>query len=231
MKRLPSRTAILEAEISTRLAYVETIQRLKKDKRLERSGHHLDSLIAAMTQQYRTMVVEERSLTSRLENLSSQMQPLRTRLRSLTSQRFEEERRHMETIMMLAGVTSRRSSPPPVSTNLAQPGRGVFFSSLMSLSGHLVEYCSGAQGSLLVMDRIRHGSSRERNLLWSELGLPTSLISILLTGNDNFIKVVLVLAQVDREKRVVVKREISKSRKNFEKINARFLENIEKLVE
>ena len=82
----------------------------------------------------------------------------------------------------------------------------------------------------MVVDRIRHGSSRERNLLWSELGLPTSLISILLTGNDNFIKVVLVLAQVDRDKRDAIKREVSKSRKNFENINVRFLENIEKMV-
>ena len=117
-----------------------------------------------------------------------------------------------------------------MTTHLAQPYRGVFFSSLMSLSGQLTEYCSGAQGSRLVEDRIRHGTGRERNLLWSELGLPSSLISILLTGNNNFSKVVLVLAQVDQEKREAIKREISKSKKNFEKVNARFLEDIEKLV-
>ena len=100
----------------------------------------------------------------------------------------------------------------------------------MSLSGQLTEFCSGDQGSRLVEDRIRHGTRGERNLLWSELGLPSSLISILLTGNNNFSKIVMVLAQVDQEKRKAIKREISKSRKNFEEINARFLEDIEKLV-
>ena len=214
------------------MAYLEIIQRLEKDKKLESSGQHLDSTKDAMIQQYRIFVVEERSLTRSLENLSNQLQILRTRLQSLTCQRSEEERRHSENIVMLSGFTSRRSSPPPVSisTNLAQPSSGVFFSSLMSLSGHLAEYCSGAQGSLMVVDRIRHGSSRERNLLWSELGLPTSLISILLTGNDNFIKVVLVLAQVDQEKRGALLREVNKSKRNIEKINAKFLEDIEKLV-
>ena len=124
----------------------------------------------------------------------------------------------------------RFSPPPPAASSLAQPCRGVSFSSLLSLSGHLPEYCSGGQGSRLVEDRIRHGSSQERDLLWSELGLPGSLISILLTGNNNLIKVVLVLAQFDRKKGEAIKWEVSKSKKNVEKINASFLENIEKLV-
>ena len=215
---------------------MEIIRSLKKEnEKLERSEQlaNLDTTTAAMIQQYQALVQEEREVTRRLEDRFEKMQILRTRLQSLTTQRSEEERRHRETILMFSECSSpspRFSPPPPAASSLAQPYRGVSFSSLLSLSGHLPEYCSGGQGSRLVEERIRHGSSQERDLLWSELGLPGSLISILLTGNNNLIKVVLVLAQVDQEKGEAIKREVSKSKKNVEKINASFLENIEKLV-
>ena len=215
---------------------MEIIRSLKKEnEKLERSEQlaNLDTTTAAMIQQYQALVQEEREVTRRLEDRFEKMQILRTRLQSLTTQRSEEERRHRETILMFSECSSpspRFSPPPPAASSLAQPYRGVSFSSLLSLSGHLPEYCSGGQGSRLVEDRIRHGSSQERDLLWSELGLPGSLISILLTGNNNLIKVVLVLAQVDQEKGEAIKREVSKSKKNVEKINASFLENFEKLV-
>ena len=235
-KKLPSGTRNLEAEISARLAYVEIIQSLQKEN--EQHGN-LDNVTAgaAMIQQYQALLEEERKVSRRLEDRYSKMQVLRTRLQSMTTQRFEEERRHAETIRMFSKwspspPSSMFSTPPPVpvSTNLAQPYRGAFFSSLVSLSGHLTEYCSGGQGSRLVEHRIRHGSSQERNILWSELGLPSSLLSILLTGNNNFIKVVLALAQVDQQKREAIKREVSKSKRNVENINPRFLEDIEKYV-
>ena len=175
------------------------------------------------------MVNQERSINRRLDDLFNKMRLLRTRLQSLTTQRTEEKKRHAETIQLFSSLANNfRFSP--VNTNLAQSSRGVFFSSLLSLSGHLAEYCTGAQGSLLVVERIRQGSSQERDLLWSELGLPSSLFSILLTGNNNFIKVVLALAQVDQQKREAIKREVSKSKRNVENINPRFLEDIEKLV-
>ena len=160
-------------------------------------------------------------------------QLLRARLQAVRTQRSEEERRHAEDIRLICELANNSRSPSPAPApvaQLARPCRGVFFSSLVSMAGHLAQYCSGAQGSLLVRERIRHGSSQERNLLWSELGLPSSLLSILLTGNANFSKVVLVLAQVDQEKRGAIMGEVSKSKKNIEKINARFLEDIEKLV-
>ena len=216
---------------------MEIIRSLKKEnEKLERSEQlaNLDTTTAAMIQQYQALVQEEREVTRRLEDRFEKMQLLRTRLQSLTTQRSEEERRHRETILMFSECSSPSPRfsppPPPAASSLAQPCRGVSFSSLLSLSGHLPEYCSGGQGSRLVEDRIRHGSSQERNLLWSELGLPSSLISILLTGNNNLIKVVLVLAQFDRKKGEAIKWEVSKSKKNVEKINARFLENIEKLA-
>ena len=236
MKKLPSATRNLETEISARLAYVEIIRSLQmKNEKLEKFEQcdKLDTTTAAMIQQYQALVQEERQVTRRLEDRVKKMQLLRTRLQSLTTQRSEEERRHRETILMFSECSSpspRFSPPPPAASSLAQPYRGVSFSSLLSLSGHLPEYCSGGQGSRLVEERIRHGSSQERDLLWSELGLPGSLISILLTGNNNLIKVVLVLAQVDQEKGEAIKREVSKSKKNVEKINASFLENIEELV-
>ena len=237
MKKLSSGTRKLEAEISARLAFVEIIRSLQKEN--EQHGN-LDTMTTgdAMIQQYQALLLEEREVTRRLEDRHSKMQLLRTRLQSLTTQRSEEERRHAMTIRMFSkwspsspsSPSPRFSSPPPEAANLTQPCRGVFFSSLMSLSGHLTEYCSGGQGSRLVEDRVRHGSSQERNLLWSELGLPSSLLSILLTGNNNFIKVVLALAQVDQQKREAIKREVSKSKKNVENINRRFLGDIEKLV-
>ena len=237
MKKLPSATRNLEAEISARLAYVEIIRSLQmKNEKLEKfeQRDNLDTTTTAMIQQYQALVQEERQVTRRLEDRVKKMQLLRTRLQSLTTQRSEEERRHRETILMFSECSSPSPRfsppPPPAASSLAQPCRGVSFSSLLSLSGHLPEYCSGGQGSRLVEERIRHGSSQERDLLWSELGLPGSLISILLTGNNNLIKVVLVLAQVDQEKGEAIKREVSKSKKNVEKINASFLENIEELV-
>ena len=238
MKKLPSATRNLEAEISARLAYVEIIRSLQmKNEKLEKfeQRDNLDTTTTAMIQQYQALVQEEREVTRRLEDRFKKMQILRTRLQSLTTQRSEEERRHRETILMFSECSSPSPRfspppPPPAASSLAQPYRGVSFSSLLSLSGHLPEYCSGGQGSRLVEERIRYGSSQERDLLWSELGLPGSLISILLTGNNNLIKVVLVLAQVDQEKGEAIKREVSKSKKNVEKINASFLENIEKLV-
>ena len=214
---------------------MEIIRSLKKEnEKLERSEQlaNLDTTTAAMIQQYQALVQEEREVTRRLEDRFEKMQLLRTRLQSLTTQRSEEERRHRETILMFSECSSPSPRfsppPPPAASSLAQPCRGVSFSSLLSLSGHLPEYCSGGQGSRLVEERIRHGSSQERDLLWSELGLPGSLISILLTGNNNLIKVVLVLAQFDRKKGEAIKWEVSKSKKNVEKINASFLENIEK---
>ena len=228
MKLPTATTRNLEAEISARLAYLEIIQSLeKRSKKLERSD--LDMMTSAMCQQYRTLVEQQRTVSRSLDDQLNKINLLRTKLQVLATLRSEEERRHAENIRMLSELaTSRSSSSPPAPA----PGstRGVFYSSLFSLSGQLGEYCSGAQGSQLVIQRISRGSSQERNLLWAELGLPGSLLSILLTGNTNFSKVVLVLAQVDLGKREAIMREVSKSQKNIETVNSGFLEDIKKLV-
>ena len=112
MKKLPAATRNIEAEISARLAYLEIVQSLQKENEaLERSEQraNLDTRTAAMIEQYQTMVKEEREVTRRLEDRITKMELLRTRLQSLTTQRSEEERRHMETIMMLSGPPL----PPP----------------------------------------------------------------------------------------------------------------------
>ena len=209
---------------------METIRSLAK--KLERSEQraNLGLLASTMIQEYRTLVEQQRTVSRSLDDQLNKMNLLRTKLQVLATLRCEEERRHAENIRMFSelATTSRSSSSPPAPA----PGstRGVFYSSLFSLSGQLGQYCSGAQGSRLVIQRISRGSSQERNLLWAELGLPGSLLSILLTGNTNFSKVVLVLAQVDLGKREAIMREVSKSQKNIETINARFLEDIKKLV-
>ena len=214
---------------------METIRSLAK--KLERSEQraNLGLMASTMIQEYRTLVEQQRTVSRSLDDQLNRMNLLRTQLQVLATLKSEKERRHAENIRRFIELaTSRSSSSPPApapgSPSLTQPSRGVFYSSLFSLSGQLGEYCSGAQGSRLVIQRISRGSSQERNLLWAELGLPGSLLSILLTGNTNFSKVVLVLAQVDLGKREAIMREVSKSQKNIETINARFLEDIKKLV-
>ena len=215
---------------------MEIIRSLAKNLERSEQGANLGLMASTMIQEYRTLVEQQRTVSRSLDDHLNKMNLLRTRLQVLATQRSEEERRHAENIRMFSELvtTSRSSSSPPApaqgSNCPAQPSRGVFFSNLFSLSGQLAEYCSGAQGSRLVIQRISRGSSQERNLLWAELGLPGSLLSILLTGNSNFSKVVLVLAQVDLGKREAIMREVSKSQKNIETINARFLEDIKKLV-
>ena len=209
---------------------METIRSLAKKLEKSEQSANLGLMAPTMIQEYRTLVEQQKTVSSSLDDQLNKMDLLRTRLQVLTTQRSEEEGRHAEIIRMVSELvtTGRSSSSPPAPA----PGstRGAFYSSLFSLSGQLGEYCSGAQGSRLVIQRISRGSSQERNLLWAELGLPGSLLSILLTGNNNFIKVVLALAQVDQQKREAVKREVSKSKMNIENIHPRFLKDIEKLV-
>ena len=75
------------------------------------------------------------------------------------------------------------------------PSREVSFSgTLFALSGQLAEFSQGEFGSQLITKRVSEGSDMERDLVWSELRLPGSLVSILVTGNQFSREVVLALA-------------------------------------
>ena len=64
----------------------------------------------------------------------------------------------------------------------------------VTMSGQLAEFSQGEFGSQLITKRISEGSDMERDLVWSELRLPGSLVSILVSGNQFSKEVVLALA-------------------------------------
>jgi len=93
--------------------------------------------------------------------------------------------------------SSLSQTPPSHSSNLSftPPSREVSFSgTLFALSGQLAEFSQGEFGSQLITKRISEGSDMERDLVWTELRLPGSLVSILVTGNQFTREVVLALA-------------------------------------
>ena len=96
-----------------------------------------------------------------------------------------------------AASLSISQTPPSQSSNLSftPPSREVSFSgTLFALSGQLAEFSQGEFGSQLITKRISEGSDMERDLVWSELRLPGSLVSILVSGNQFSKEVVLALA-------------------------------------
>ena len=93
--------------------------------------------------------------------------------------------------------SSLSQTPPSHSSNLSftPPSREVSFSgTLFALSGQLAEFSQGEFGSQLITKRISEGSDMERDLVWTELRLPGSLVSILVSGNQFTREVVLALA-------------------------------------
>jgi len=93
--------------------------------------------------------------------------------------------------------SSLSQTPPSHSSNMSftPPSREVSFSgTLFALSGQLAEFSQGEFGSQLITKRISEGSDMERDLVWTELRLPGSLVSILVTGNQFTREVVLALA-------------------------------------
>jgi len=93
--------------------------------------------------------------------------------------------------------SSLSQTPPSHSSNLSftPPSREVSFSgTLFALSGQLAEFSQGEFGSQLITKRISEGSDMERDLVWTELRLPGSLVSILASGNQFTREVILALA-------------------------------------
>ena len=93
--------------------------------------------------------------------------------------------------------SSLSQTPPSNSSNssFSPPSREVSFSgTLFALSGQLAEFSQGEFGSQLITKRISEGSDMERDLVWTELRLPGSLVSILVSGNQFTREVVLTLA-------------------------------------
>merc|ERR1719480_677745 len=93
--------------------------------------------------------------------------------------------------------SSLSQTPPSHSSNMSftPPSREVSFSgTLFALSGQLAEFSKGEFGSQLITKKISEGSDMERDLVWTELGLPGSLVSILVSGNQFTREVVLALA-------------------------------------
>lgn len=93
--------------------------------------------------------------------------------------------------------SSMSQTPPSQPSNMSftPPSREVSFSgTLFALSGQLAEFSQGEFGSQLITKRVSEGSDMERDLVWSELRLPGSLVSILVTGNQFSREVVLALA-------------------------------------
>ena len=106
-------------------------------------------------------------------------------------------------------------SPPPIPPTT---GGLLHFSNLFCLSGQLLQFCQGQNGSKLVLDRLREGTEPERDLVREELGLPNSLGLILEAGNVHCIQVVLVLVETDLRTRMEVVEQVKRNFEEFSKI-------------
>ena len=99
---------------------------------------------------------------------------------------------------MNGSLTSSLSFSPSISSSMAftPPSRELSFSgTLMPLVGQLAEFSQGRHGSNHIIKRINVGSEMERDLVWSELKLPSSLLSIIISENPNSLAVVLALSK------------------------------------
>jgi len=125
--------------------------------------------------------------------------------------------------------SSMSQTPPSQPSNMSftPPSREVSFSgTLFALSGQLAEFSQGEFGSQLITKRVSEGSDMERDLVWSELRLPGSLVSILVSGNQFSREVVLALASSS----IALKRELVTTIGKEEK-NIRMIEGGKEFIE
>ena len=135
---------------------------------------------------------------------------------------------------MNGSLTSSLSFSPSISSSLTftPPSRELSFSgTLMNLAGQLAEFSQGRHGSNHIIKRINVGSKMERDLVWSELKLPSSLLSIVISENPNYIAVVLALAKASEDWCTMLKDHAQKNEKTINMINggADFIDNLSRL--
>jgi len=106
------------------------------------------------------------------------------------------------------------------------------FSNLFCLSGQLLQFCQGQYGSKLVINRIRHGTDPERNLVREELDLPRSLGLLLESGNTFFQEVVLALVEKELRTRVEVVGRVKRDKEKFVRLKGgkEFLQRLSNIV-
>ena len=90
----------------------------------------------------------------------------------------------------------------------------------MPLAGQLAEFSQGRHGSNHIIKRINVGSKMERDLVWSELKLPGSLLSIVISENSNYTAVVLALAKASDDWCTMLKDQVQKNEKTINLINS-----------
>jgi len=112
--------------------------------------------------------------------------------------------------MMTRAENSEKKLIPQTNSN----SRVVEFSELVSFSekGQLMELSQGDHGSNFIKERIRYGLIGSKHLVKRGLGLPKSLLSILLTGNLFIRDVLLTLVEHDETARDEVKAEVARLR-------------------
>ena len=206
----------IERAIQARLMFLDNVQNLKEEVHRTSTNKHVDLLqeIEDLTQ-----LVHETERNIR--ELNNYLLSLRREVRMIKIMTREEEMRHRETlsyyqalmIMMTNHSFTRRrpGSPRAVfsksfvhheeaastssSSPRSPPAREVSFAgSLMLLPGLLQELSQGEHGSALIIRRISGGSDSERDLVWSELKLPASLLSFIINKNKFVLEVILALA-------------------------------------
>jgi len=103
---------------------------------------------------------------------------------------------------------------------LSSNSRLVEFSELVSISikGQLLELSQGDHGSNFIKERIKYGLIGSNHLVKRGLGLPKSLLSILLTGNLFIRDVVLTLVDHDETARDEVEVEVARLRSAIEMV-------------
>jgi len=132
--------------------------------------------------------------------------------------------------MMTRAENSEKNIIPQPSSN----SRLVEFSELVSIfeKGQLMELSQGDHGSNLLKKRIKYGLIGSHHLVKRGLGLPKSLLSILLTGNLFIRDVLLTLVEHDETARDEVKVEVCRLRSTIEMVEdgKSFLFQVDKIT-
>merc|ERR1719300_2363505 len=205
--------------IALKLYYLGIIETLKSIPPLKSNFSHESSEMYMMKNKLNLLEFEVDAIRGKIEESEKQIAEADTKLTSVRNDVeclkkliYEEDMRNQqmtkaiqrkidECLYKLAKVDDVANSAPPrdetttVKCNVLPNYSSslVQFSDLVYLTGKLKQYCQGQYGSALVIRRIIEGSTFERNLVWDELGLPSSLPFIL--NNENISNVVLVLIE------------------------------------
>ena len=180
------RTAGLAQHINNLAAEINHIKTLSR----EEETRHMETI-----KLYKDAMYKVAKETEDFEGLSS---PKGYSPPPMFSKRFDSGSFTSSGFSPSVASSSMSQTPPSQSSNksFTPPSREVSFSgTLFALSGQLAEFSQGEFGSQLIIKRISEGSDMERDLVWSELRLPGSLVSILLQGNKFSREVILALSR------------------------------------